>query len=214
MDKRFGNRQKNLNNLNNKNINKKRKINITSKKVLVLVILISICLYTISVIYKLILDPTNIFTIEEGSLYNQETNTGYVIREEIVAQGDNYKNGVEPIKTEGEKTSKNENIFRYYSKNEEDLKVKIEELDIKIQEAMLNEKSIYSPDIKQIEDEIDEKIDKIGNLTDSNQINELKNEIDELIIKKAKIAGDLSPQGTYLNKLIEERKGYESQLNS
>ena len=214
MDKRFGNRQKNLNNLNNKNINKKRKINITFKKVLVLVILISICLYTISVIYKLILDPTNIFTIEEGSLYNQETNTGYVIRGEVVVQGNNYKNGVEPIKTEGEKASKNENIFRYYSKNEKDLKVKIEELDIKIQEAMLNEKSIYSPDIKQIEDEIDEKIEQIGDLTDSKHINELKNEIDELIVKKAKIAGDLSPQGTYLNKLIEERKGYESQLNS
>ena len=32
--------------------------------------------------------------------------------------------------------------------------------------------------------------------------------------KKAKIAGDLSPKGSYLNQLIEERKNYESQLNS
>ena len=33
-------------------------------------------------------------------------------------------------------------------------------------------------------------------------------------MKKAKIAGELSPKGSYINQLIEERKGYESQLNS
>ena len=211
MNKKFEDKSKDL---ENNNIKENRKINITFKKVLVLVILFLICFYTLNIIYKLVIEPTNIFTIENGSLCNQETSTGYVIREEIVVQGDNYKNGVEPIKLEGEKASKNENIFRYYSKNEEKLKIKIQELDIKIQEAMLNEKSIYSPDMKQLEEKIDEKIDKIVYLTDSSYIDELKNEIDDLIIKKAKIAGDLSPGGTYLNTLIEERKGYESQLNS
>ena len=43
---------------------------------------------------------------------------------------------------------------------------------------------------------------------------EYKKEIDNLVQKKAKIAGNLSPKGSYLNQLIEERKKYESQLNS
>ena len=38
--------------------------------------------------------------------------------------------------------------------------------------------------------------------------------IDNLVKKKSKIAGDLSPKGSYLNQLIEERKKYENSLNS
>ena len=44
---------------------------------------------------------------------------GYVIRDEVVVKGNQYKNGMEQIKSEGEKVAKNENVFRYYSKNEE-----------------------------------------------------------------------------------------------
>ena len=35
-----------------------------------------------------------------------------------------------------------------------------------------------------------------------------------LLRKKAKIAGELSPSGSYLKSLIEERSSYENQLNS
>ena len=60
--------------------------------------------------------------MNSGTLYLEETKIGYVIREEQVVKGNNYKNGMEQIKNEGEKTAKNDSIYRYYSKNEEKLK--------------------------------------------------------------------------------------------
>ena len=121
---------------------------------------------------------------------------------------------MEQIKAEGEKAAKDENIFRYYSTNEENLKEKIAELDTKIQTAMTEDTSIFSADMKLLEDQIDEKLEKINEITDVTTLTEYKKDIDNLITKKAKIAGDLSPRGSYLNQLIEERKEYESQLNS
>ncbi len=196
----------------NKKQSRKRKINI--KSIVVLLFAITGIIYLVYTVYMLVIEPTNIFTIEEGSLYQQETSIGYVIRDEVVVQGENYKNGIDPIKSEGEKASKNEQIFRYYSDNEENLEKKIEELDIKIQESMINELDIYSADMKQKDDEIENKISQTIGLTNISEIEEYKKEIDKLILEKAKIAGDLSPSGTYLNQLIEERKTYETQLNS
>lgn len=184
------------------------------KKIILNVIIVAVLIYVVYAIYLLIKEPTNIFTIEEGTLYQEETDIGYVIRKETVVRGNNYKNGMEQIKAEGERAAKDENIFRYYSTNEESLKQKIAELDEQIQTAMTEDTSIFSADIKSLEDQIDEKLKEINEITDVTTLTEYKKEIDNLITKKAKIAGDLSPQGSYLNQLIEERKQYESQLNS
>lgn len=184
------------------------------KKIILNIIIVAVLIYVIYAIYLLIKEPTNIFTIEEGTLYQEETDIGYVIRKETVVRGNNYKNGMEQIKAEGERAAKNENIFRYYSTNEESLKQKIAELDEQIQTAMTENTNIFSADIKSLEDQIDEKLKEINQITDVTTLTEYKKEIDNLITKKAKIAGDLSPQGSYLNQLIEERKQYESQLNS
>ena len=184
------------------------------KKKIVYLVILAVIMYLIYVIYLLIKQPTDIFTLEEGKLYLEETDIGYLIRTEQIIKGENYKNGMEQIKTEGEKVAKNEPVFRYYSQNENNLKEKIAELDSKIQEAMLQESGIYSSDIKLIENQIDQKVLKLHEITDVSKMMEYKKEIDSLINKKADIAGEKSPKGSYLSQLIDERKNYESQLNS
>lgn len=190
------------------------KVTNQKKKIMMYIALIVILLYITYAIYLLVKQPTNVFTIEEGKLYQEETDIGYVIRNETVVTGENYKNGILPIKAEGEKAAKDENIFRYYSSNEETLKQKIADLDTKIQEVMVNDTNIFSSDMKLLENQIDEKVADINQITDSAKLTEYKKEISDLVTKKAQIAGDLSPKGSYLNQLIEERKAYESQLNS
>ena len=194
--------------------NTKKIATLNKKKIIIYIVVIAILIYILYTIYLLIKQPTGVFTIEEGKLYQEETDIGYVIRDEKVAKGENYKNGMEPIKSEGERAAFNENIFRYYSNNEETLKQKIAELDTKIQEAMTNDTSLFNSDMKLIENQIDEKVQEINKITDVSKLTEYKKEIDTLVTKKAKIAGDLSPKGSYLNGLIEERKEYESKLNS
>lgn len=139
---------------------------------------------------------------------------GYVIREETVIQGDNYKNGIVQIKAEGERVAKDEPVFRYYSNNEETLVKKIEELDIKIQEAMENETNLFSSDMKLLENQIQEKLIELEDLNDIQKIAEYKKDINAKITKKAEIAGTLSPSGSYIRQLIEQRSSYEKTLNS
>lgn len=184
------------------------------KKVIIYITLAVITIYVAYAIYLLMKQPTDTFTVEEGKLYQEETDIGYVIRNEKVVKGENYKNGIRPIKSEGERAAKDENIFRYYSSNEENLKKKIDDLDNKIQEVMLNDTSLSNSDMKMLENQIDEKVQDINQIKDSTKLAEYKKEINSYVTKKAQIAGDRSPKGSYLNQLIEERKGYESQLNA
>ena len=197
-----------------KELNKQKTKKANYKKMAIGAISLIIIGYLAYTIYLLIKEPTNVFTVEEGKLYQEETDIGYVIRNEKVAKGQNYKNGMEQIISEGERASTNENIFRYYSVNEESLKQKIAELDSKVQEVMANDSSLLTADMKLLENQIDEKVKNINKITDVSKLTEYKKEIDNLITKKAKIAGESSPKGSYLRQLIEERKKYESELNS
>lgn len=196
-----------------KSTKRKKKFN---KKIIIYIAIFLVIIYVIYTIYLLIKQPTDIFTLEEGTLYSEETDIGYVIRDEVVVQGENYKNGMKKIKAEGEKVAVNEAVFRYYTKNEDSLKEKIAELDTKIQEAMQNqtETGLLQGDMVSLETQIDQKLLEISTVNDTTKLEEYKKEINELITKKANIAGELSPQGSYLKELIEQRKNHENELNS
>ena len=171
-------------------------------------------IYFAYVIYLLVKQPTDIFTVEEGKLYSEESDIGYIIRDEVVVKGNQYKNGMEQIKNEGEKVAKNEDIFRYYSKNEESLVTQIAELDTKIQEALKNQEVRYLSDVKILEDQIDQQMDNINKVTDISKITECEKQINQLITKKAKIVGEKSPSGSYLKDLNDQRAKLEQELNN
>lgn len=206
--------QKNSAKTTKENNNKILQIIEKHRKVLVVLALLCLIIYTFYNVIQLITNPTNTFLVEQGKIYQEEIATGYIIRDETVIKGKNYKNGMSQIKTEGEKVAKGEAIFRYYTSGEDNLIKKIEELDKKIDEAMAKEDNLFSSDTKVLENQISEKIDSCYNETDLQKIKENKKEINTYITKKAKIAGDLSPSGSYLNKLINQRSSYENTLNS
>ncbi len=191
---------------------KKAKQKQISKSVFFALLLI-IAFYFLYIIYLLVREPTDIFRVEEGKLYLEESRVGYVIRDEVVVQGNNYKNGMEQIKSEGEKAAKNEIIFRYYSKNEESLKTQITELDAKIQETVKSQTDLYYSDIKLIEDQIDREIEKLNQTTDISKLTEYEKQIMQLIDKKAKIVGEKSPSGSYIEQLNKQRTNLEKELN-
>ena len=128
------------------------------KKVLMLLLLCAI-IYIIYTVVQLIKNPTDTVYVEMGQIKEEELAIGYIIRDETILKGENYKNGLEQIKIEGEKVAKGEPIFRYYSNNEENLVRKIQELDAKIDEAMAKENSLI--DTKVLEEQIDLKINEL-----------------------------------------------------
>lgn len=194
--------------------NNKKPKNIT-KYILVSIIVIAIIAFAIYMITNLLQKPADKVVIEKGTVSEEESTQGYVIRDEEVITGQNYKNGMLQIKTEGERVAKGDPIFRYYTNNEQELLKQIQELDVQIQEAMENENTpIFNTDIKLIEEQIAEQLNNLHGLNNLQKIKEYKKEIDNLVTKKAKIAGDLSPAGSYLRSLVEQRSNLENQLNT
>lgn len=180
---------------------------------LLIIAIIAVCIFYS--IIKLLIEPSDVFVIENGKIYQEETNIGYVIRDEKLVFNDEHQNGIVTIKSEGSKVAKGDSIFRYCSPNEQKLEEKIAELDKEIQKAIEGQNtSIYSTDIQLLEKQIEEKIALLQTSNKIDEIDEYKSEISSYMIRKAKIAGELSPSGSYINKLITQRSEYEQELNS
>lgn len=184
------------------------------RKKFLMLILLCITVYIIYVVIQLVRKPTDTVYVEMGQIEEEETAVGYIVRDEEVPVGQNYKNGIEQIRTEGEKVAKGEAIFRYYSNNEKSLVEKIKDLDVKIDEAMSSGDNPFSSDTKVLEEQIDLKINQLYDESDLTVIQNNKEEILNNMTKKAKIAGELSTAGSYLKKLIDERSKYENELTS
>lgn len=193
------------------NLNETRK-KIEKKKFIMNIIFIIVSLYIIYAVYLIIRTPTDTITVENGTLTAEESSTGYIIRDETIVKGKNYKNGINQIILEGEKAAKNQTIFRYYGKEETKLQSKIDEVNEKIQKALEKENLFTSSDIKNLDDQIDSKLQDLKTMNDVKNLSEYKKQLSEIMLKKATIAGENSKSGSYIKKLIEKREKYEKQL--
>ena len=192
--------------------NQKIKLNIKLLVAIFIILVFLIC-FAYNII-ALFLNPTDTFMIDNGKISCTEESIGYLIREENVFQGNNYKNGISQIKTEGQRVAKGDPIFRYYTNNEENITKKIAELDLQIQDALDQNKTVYSSDIASIDKQIEEKLMDISKLNKKSDILEIKKEISNSLTKKAKLTGESSPAGSYIKELVSKRSKYEEQLNS
>lgn len=198
--------------MSNNRKKKSKKINIKLIAFGSIVLIFIICF--IYNILALFINPTDTFMIENGKISDSLETVGYIIREEKLFQGNNYKNGISHIKSEGQRVAKGDPIFRYYTNNEQSLVHQIEELDLKIQDALDQSTSIYSSDIAALDRQIEEKVIKISKTNRIIDISEYKKEINVSLIKKAKLVGELSPSGSYIKELISQRSQLEEKLNS
>ena len=197
----------------NRKKQREKKVNIKLITASIIAIIFIVCI--VYNIVALFLNPTDTFMIENGEISSVEQSAGYVIREEKTFQGENYKNGIYQIKAEGERIAKGDPIFRYYTKNEEDLIKKIAEMDLKIQDAIeQSQKNLYSSDIAILDSQIEEKLKQISNTNKIEEIMSFNKQISSILTKKAKMTGELSPAGSYIKELIKKRSEYEEKLNS
>ena len=85
---------------------------------------------------KILKKPTDVFVVANGSLSYEESTEGYIIRDEVVLQGENYKNGMVQVLSDGERAAKDEIVFRYYSNSEDTILEEITKLDEEISEII------------------------------------------------------------------------------
>lgn len=161
---------------------------------------------------RILKNPTNVFAVENGALSYEELAEGYVIREEEVLKGEQYKNGMVQIVSDNQKAAKGEAVFRYYSNGEEEIMNQIEKLDEEINTALeTNKSNLFSSDIISLEEQIENIVDDIYNLNDLQQIDENKKKIDEYIYKKTQITGNLS-EDEYIKNLTKQRDELNAEL--
>ena len=198
----------------NKKVTKKSKVNIIMPMIITTIVVAIIILYIGNSMYDWLKQPTNVFLVENGEVIQEETATGYVIRDESVVQGENYKNGILKIKTEGQRVSKGDSIFRYLSESEESIKQQISEIDNQIQKIMDNNASGFSSEKKLLENQIKAQVDELYKNNNIQKNNEYKKEIDSAITRKARAIGELSPTGSELKNLINKRDELENKLKA
>lgn len=182
-----------------------------TKKIIIEIIVAIAIIYGIFMVYKLIKNPSNTFIVENGTISEEETVSGYIIRDEEVIEEKNKKTIIK-IKEEGQRVAKGDSVFRYYSEKEGELESKISELDGKIQAVLENEENLLPNDKKLLESQIENELDKVNGQNEISKLSEYKKTISSYITKKAKIIGENSPSGSYLKGLIEERTSYEEKL--
>ena len=164
---------------------------------------------------KILKKPTDVFIVSNGSLSYEEPAEGYIIRDEVVLQGENYKNGMVKVLSDGERAAKSEIVFRYYSNSEESILQQITKLDEEISEIIENSGiELVSSDISSIEGQIENTIDSMHNLNYLQKIQENKNKIEAYISRKAQITGTLSPSDSYVKNLTNQRNNLEKELES
>ena len=118
---------------------KKIKSGVNLKNIIIaVIILISIiCIsYAVIIMNK---DSKMTIYVEQGTIHQEETVVGYIIRNEKVIKNDEYQNGIIQIADEGEKVYKNEAIFQYYSDEAKELSTQVRDINFQIQEKLKTE---------------------------------------------------------------------------
>ena len=64
------------------------------KKTMLIILVLLILCYISYAMYLLIVNPTDTYIVKEGSVSEEDTSTGYIIRNEYVEKRDNYENGI------------------------------------------------------------------------------------------------------------------------
>lgn len=191
--------------------------NNTKQNIVYIVLSVSIILsvYVLFQCVMLLKKPTNSVLVKNGRLTNFEEVTGYVVREEEIIDTSGFLGKRQLVATDASRVAKNATIASYIMDDKNELENKISELDIEIQNIMETQQIVYSADVKNIENNIQEQIYSINNVKDNlYEIIQLKKDITTNLEKKASIVGELSPTGSKLNNLIEERMKYENKLNN
>ena len=184
------------------------------KKILEIIVCICLIIYFLYAVILLIMNPTDIYVLTKGEIIEEDETVGYIIRNETIIKDDTNSNGIYAIATEGQKVAKDEIIFRYYKDSEKEITDNIKQIDYQIQEELEKDKTTpSSADIKVIENQIEEKLVSLNSLSNYQEMKEYKDNIDNLIAKKIKYIGEIT-DNKEIKQLVKERNEYEKQLTN
>lgn len=161
------------------------------------------------ILYKIIFRDKIQYVVNNGYIEKTSEVYGLVALDESVVKTDESQTIV-PIIEEGKRASKGEAIAIYRNSEYNEYLEKINTMDMQIETLVKDLPTSYSSDVNDINKEISNLINEGKNITSYVKMQELKTKIDELSTKKVKLISDLSPEGSKIRELIEQRENYEN----
>lgn len=187
---------------------------VSKKRMFSLFVLLVILLVVGLVLYIKYFKRAEVYTIVNGYVEKVTEAQGLILKEEQVVDVKN-ENAIIPLIEQGTRVRKTESIAIYKDEKYQEYINKINDLDKQIETLIKDLPDVYSNDISYIESQI-EYISKQARKTSSYiKMQEYKTKADELSNKKVKLLGELSPKGSKVRELIENRTKIEdSYINS
>lgn len=168
--------------------------------VIVLVILCLIILFNVN-------NTVEQYIVQNGSIENVELASAYVIKQETIIDKDASKIII-PVVASGRRVAKGSIIATYKGSDYENYLEKTKQMDKQILELMKDLPVVYSSEIENIENQINDLIKDSNNENSYIKMQEYKTKINSLISKRAELIGNLSPDGAAVKDLIKKRNKY------
>ena len=187
---------------------------VSKKRMFSLFILLVILIVAGLLLYIKYFKKAEVYTIVNGYVEKVTESQGLILKEEQVVDVKN-ENAIIPLIEQGTRVRKTESIAIYKDEKYQEYINKINDLDKQIETLIKDLPDVYTNDISYIESQI-EYISKQARKTSSYiKMQEYKKKADELSNKKVKLLGELSPKGSKVRELIENRTKIEdSYINS
>ena len=187
-----------------------KKLNIKRiiKNILILILLILILIFAGIPLYKKIFKAQVTYNIVNGYVEKTSNSKAYIVKKETVLDVDKTSTTV-PVVEQYKRTSKGEIIAIYKNKKYDEYLKQIESMDKEIQTLIKDLPVTYSTEIGNIDAEIAKLSKEIKNINSYVKMQEFKSRMDELAYKKTLTLGEISPPGSKIKELIDQRKKIE-----
>ena len=165
------------------------------------------------IVYKFVFNEKVQYTVVSGYVEKVSENQGVVILDEEVVNTQN-DSAIIPIIEEGKRASKDEVVAKYKNAEYDEYLNKINDMDKQIETLIKDLPVSYSSDVSAIDQEISKLSVESMKITSYIKMQEYKKQIDELSKKKVTLLSELSPSGSKIRELTEQRQKYEDASNN
>ena len=159
------------------------------------------------IVYKFVFNEKVQYTVVSGYVEKVSENQGLVILDEEVVNTQN-DSAIIPIIEEGKRASKDEVVAKYKNAEYDEYLNKINDMDKQIETLIKDLPVSYSSDVSAIDQEISKLSVESMKITSYIKMQEYKKQIDELSKKKVTLLSELSPSGSKIRELTEQRQKY------
>lgn len=181
----------------------------SKKKILVITLLVLVLAVVGLILYKVLFKESETYTVVNGYVEKLTDTQGAIIKKEQVINLNNTS-AIIPLIEQGQRVRKTESIAIYKDSKYQEYTNQIDELDKQIEVLIADLPETYSNDISYIENQIELLSKEARNTTSYIKMQEYKTKIDELSNQKVILLGELSPAGSKVRELIEQRTKIEN----